>query len=342
MNILFLSRLYFPHVGGVEKHVEKVCNVLKKRGHVVTIVTTKFKSKLINSESINGINVIRFKQGKVKYLGLIMTWYWFIKNLKLIRDSDIVHCHDVFIWILPLRMLFPRKKIYVTFHGYESFPIKLHNIIIRKLTEILTNGNICIGEFIEKWYKTKSDIISYGAVDIKKFKPNKKKSYKYDAVFASRLDEHTGILTYLSAIKILNKNNIDFKLVVCGDGKYRKNTAAIAESKGFVKDVSRYYNNSKYAFVSRYLAILEAFASKKLVFAVYDNKVKEDYLKITPFKDWIVISDNPKELATQIEYYINNKGKEDKIVNNAYKWVTKMTWDKMVDNYINLWNLKKK
>ena len=30
MNILFMSRLYWPHVGGVEKHVEKVC----KCGHL--------------------------------------------------------------------------------------------------------------------------------------------------------------------------------------------------------------------------------------------------------------------------------------------------------------------
>jgi len=342
MKVLFLTRLYDPHVGGVEKHIKKISLILQKRGYEINIVTTKHKDNLKEKEIIDGIEIIRFRQSDQKYVGLINTWSWFMKNYSLLKDAEIIHCHDVYIWILPFKILFPRKNIYVTFHGYESYPIKAKNIIIRKITEIFTNGNICIGNFINKWYKTQPNIVSYGAVDLKKFKPSRRKSYKYDAVFASRLDDHTGILTYIDAVKILKNNNTKFKFVVCGDGKYRKNVEKVAESKGFVKDVSQYFENSRYAFVSRYLAILEAFASKKLVFAVYDNKVKEDYLKLTPFKDWIVISNSPNELAKQIEYYFNNKGEEDRLVNAAYKWVVKMTWDNMVDNYINLWNSIKK
>ena len=42
MNILFLTRLYFPHIGGVERHVEEIGKRLIVKGKGVTVVTTKY------------------------------------------------------------------------------------------------------------------------------------------------------------------------------------------------------------------------------------------------------------------------------------------------------------
>jgi hypothetical protein len=41
-------------------------------------------------------------------------------NRDLIKEADIIHCHDVFFWYLPFRFLFPQKKVYIPFHGYEG------------------------------------------------------------------------------------------------------------------------------------------------------------------------------------------------------------------------------
>ncbi len=113
---------------------------------------------------------------------------------------------------------------------------------MHKLSEILSWGNICIGDFIKKWYGTKADFVSYGGVDIvksSKFSPSLKlppspkwlrrpsrrvskvQSYK-SAVFIGRLDEQTGILDYIEAVKLIRKKIPDFEFVVIGDGKYRE------------------------------------------------------------------------------------------------------------------------
>ena len=340
MNIVFLTRFYKPHVGGVERHVEEVGKQLLKLGYDVKVITTRYDSNLKNKEKIKGIEVLRFQQPKIRFFGLIYTWIWLITKIRLFRDCDIVHIHDVFIWYLPLRLILTRKRVFITFHGYPDYPIPKQALFFQRIAQNLTEGNITIGRFIEKWYGTKSDIVSCGAVELKKFKPDKKNKYEYDALFSSRLDDQTGILTYLDAVKIIRKKGIYFKILVLGDGKYKKQADEIANTKGWVADPSKYYNRCQFAFVNRYLGVLEAFASKKLVFAVYDNPLKKDYLYMTPFEKWIIIENNPKNLAEEIIYYKNNKKKSDEMVRKAYRWVQSQTWEKMAKHYLNLWNVK--
>ena len=45
MKILFLTRSFYPNVGGVEKHILEVSKALTKRGHIVTVVTEDRKVK---------------------------------------------------------------------------------------------------------------------------------------------------------------------------------------------------------------------------------------------------------------------------------------------------------
>ena len=45
MKIVFLCRLFYPHIGGVETHVLEVGKRLIKKGHRVTIVTEDLSTK---------------------------------------------------------------------------------------------------------------------------------------------------------------------------------------------------------------------------------------------------------------------------------------------------------
>lgn len=333
MKILFLSNYFSPHIGGVEKHLRKVSETLIDQGYEVTIVTRRYKKSLKTREKVGKIKVLRFSHNSTKLLGLISIWIWLLKNRVIVKDSDIVHAHDVGIWYWPFRILYPQKPFFITFHGYEGYPVLMKSKLIRKINEKIAKGNICIGAFMEKWYGTKPTLISYGAVDTKKYSGDNKKDYKYDALFASRLDEQTGILTYVKAIKKLP----NFNLLVLGDGKYKKEAQKVAIVKGFVRNTAPYLRRARYAFVSRYLAILEAFSSKKLVFAVYDNDIKKDYLMMTPFKKWMVIEKDPEKIAEKVEYYESNPIKANLIVDRAYDWVKDKTWERMVKNYLSLW-----
>ena len=338
---MMLSRLFLPHVGGVERHIDSISKELAERGFDIILITEKHDFGLKPIEKIGPVKILRFNSPKVKYLGLLIIWFQLFRlYYEEIKKADIVHIHDVFIWYLPFRLLFPRKPVYITFHGYESYPIGKVAILQRKIAEKLTRGNICIGDFMKRWYGTKPTIVSYGAVDLSKFRPDNKSKYKYDAIFSSRLDEQTGIDVYLKAVKEIQKTYPGFKFLVLGDGKYRKEAQENAISLGFVEDPSSYFKQSKFAFVSRYLAILEAFAAKKLVFAVYDNPVKRDYLKMAPYKDWIVIEKDYKKLAKKAEFYLNNPKKAKVMVEKAYGWVQDQTWGKMADNYEELWGTR--
>ena len=147
MKILFMSRYKWPHVGGVEKHVYELVKRLKVKGNGV---------KIISEEDI--------RQPHIKFLGLIYIWFWMFRNRKLIENADIVHCHDVFIWYLPFRFLYPKKPVYTTFHGWEGiWPIPWKNILSKRLATKLSWGTFAVGHYIEKYYGIRADKITYGA-----------------------------------------------------------------------------------------------------------------------------------------------------------------------------------
>src|SRR5688572_1794555 len=134
MKILFLSHYFHPHIGGVEKHTLEVAKNLIAKGHKVTVLTEKYDKDLKETETINKIQIVRFSYPHFKFLGLFSIWFWLFRNKKLIQAADIIHCHDVFIWYLPFRFLYPNKKIYTTLHGWEGkWPIPWQNILLKQL-----------------------------------------------------------------------------------------------------------------------------------------------------------------------------------------------------------------
>ena len=211
MKVLFLTRLYKPHVGGIEKHVYEVSRLLKKKGHKVTIVTTKYDDKLKEIEVVDGIKVYRFNQPNIKLIGLIDTWYWFLKNISLIKQSDVIHIHDIFAWYFPFKLLL-NKKVYITYHGrWGQYPIPKRDIYQKRLGAKLANGVLCIGNYIPKHYGFDCDKVSYGAVKpIKSVKKDEKL-----VVYVGRLDEDTALSTYLPIFKKLKSYKIFLFEILC-------------------------------------------------------------------------------------------------------------------------------
>lgn len=165
MKILFLTHYCHPHIGGVETHIRELSNMLRIKGENITILTSKHYSKLRSNETINGIKVIRFSYPHIKIFGLLAIWVWLWKHRQIIRGSDVIHCHDVFIWYLPFRFLYPWKKVYTTLHGWEGvWPIPLKNILLKRMAAKLSTGTIAVGRYIEKYYGIKADKIIYGGI----------------------------------------------------------------------------------------------------------------------------------------------------------------------------------
>lgn len=331
MKILFLARRFYPDEGGVEKHIVEISKIFIEKGHEVSVITQSEGKQ----NNYRNIKIVRIPKTPKNYSEKIHIWKWFWKNRAFIKRADIIHAHDVYFWYWPFKFLFLSKKNFVTFHGYETYPIKKNAILSRKISEILANGNIIVGDFIRKWYKTKSDYVIYGGVKLPKKIRNPKN--KNSAVFIGRLDEHTGILDYSKAIETVRNDLPEFELKILGDGKYF-NKLKKYKPLGFKPNIEEYLMEYNFAFVSRYLSILEALANRRLVFALYDNPVKEDYLKMAPFGKFIVIENNPKKLAEKIRYYLENPKESEKLKNNGFIWVKDQSWENVVNTYFKLWS----
>lgn len=158
MKILMMCRLYWPHVGGVEKHVEKICDILSKK-HDIIIVCEKHDPELPDYEKKRGVTIYRIR-GVDKWA----IWKWWFRHLNLINKADIIHIHDVFFWFFAFRLPYLSKKVFMTFHGYEGADLPSgRQVFWHRLAAKLTRGNICIGGFHKKWYGVKPDFVSYGA-----------------------------------------------------------------------------------------------------------------------------------------------------------------------------------
>ncbi|OGM05328.1 hypothetical protein A2715_05630 [Candidatus Woesebacteria bacterium RIFCSPHIGHO2_01_FULL_39_32] len=330
MKILFFTRLYWPHVGGVEKHLEQLSLRLKGKGNDVTIVTTKHSSDLDSEQIYRKIKIIRFNQPQIKYFGLIYTWLWLLRNRSLIKESDVIHIHDVFIWSLPFKVLFPKKKVYVTFHGqWGKYPISRQDILQKRLGAKLANGVICIGDYIPKNYGIKADIVSFGATDIPKTKYKKENK---SIVYVGRLDQSISLNTFFEVFKNLKGYQIEF----CGEGELSYEANLYGSVKGFV-DPGPYYKKAKYCFASGYLTVLEALAHKCLLFVAYNNPLQKDYYEMTPFRKFIICSANSMELMERFNYYQKRPKVAEKLILSGFAWVKTQTWEKLVEDYLKLW-----
>ena len=360
MNVLFLSRRFYPEIGGVEKHTLEIGKRLVEKGHSVTVIAEKpqithsldkhsSSSSAKDTGSVAGIDYVKIDAGKDNWFKKFRIWKELWRHRELIKNSDIVHCHDVFFWYLPFRFIFPTKKVFTTFHGYEGNKIPGKKaIFMHKMAERLSRGNICVGDYLKKWYGTKPNIVTYGAVNIPKtpHKKNENRTFS-NVLYIGRLEEEAGILVYLEALNNLKQTNIKLHLTVLGDGTQRNIAESYASKhklnvtfEGFVKDVYEYLPSTDFVFTSRYLGTLEAFVFKKMVFAVYNNEIKKDCYILSPFKDFVVLEKNSDILAEKVKEYIKNQKLTKKTTEEAFDWVKEQTWGKMVDDYLTLWRFK--
>lgn len=325
-----LARLYWPHVGGVEKHVEGLAAELIGRGYEVTLITEQYEKSLPVDAVRNGVRILRIPYSILKSKRKL--WQWIIYQKQFFAEADLIHAHDVFWWYAPLRFLMPTKKIFTTFHGYEGSNQPTWKAVLhRKAVELLSAGTICIGGFMRKWYLAFPNKILYGAANIKPTAPSTNRK----AVFLGRLDEDTGILMYTTALQLIKPT---IKLDVFGDGQQKKAIDKKVRVRDWIKVSSKTFAPYRYAFVSRYLAILEAMQAKRLVVAVYNNRIKKDYLYSHPRADSMIIAGSAQELAEKMNAL--DKETEKSLMQSAYAWAKHQTWDMLAMEYLDLWNKK--
>jgi glycosyltransferase involved in cell wall biosynthesis len=350
LKVLFITPRFYPEIGGVEKHCYMVTQELSKHGIQVNVITGSLDHKLLPKERQNNLQIYRifFKKKNNRnlftILNLVKPWIFLLKNFQILIRNDIIHLHDfqTFLWLCPF-LIFFKKNIFITFHGFESYPISRYSRVIRKIAEQTLAGSICVGDFIIKWYGAKPEYITLGASEIHSLLTN---PVDKAAVFVGRLTNDSGVLDLIKAIEILKKNYaIQLSLHICGDGQLRKTIEETAKDcgleihiHGFVTTPKEYVISSRYVFATGYLSILEAMTLKKPVFSFYNNPLKRDYLYSFPEAEKLmVIASSPEDLAEKIFRAVENPDQTNLLVEHAYEFACEQTWDKVANLYLKLY-----
>lgn len=114
LNIAQITPFFYPAVAGIEKATYETSRRLVKKGHRVTVYTSKSNFRDINTlpdeEIIEGIRVKRFSE----HFNLSSTWF-----PKISEDEDILHFRNYCInpHTYLIHKYWKKKPMIVTFHG---------------------------------------------------------------------------------------------------------------------------------------------------------------------------------------------------------------------------------
>jgi len=275
MKILFLAHYSWPHVGGVEKHVDRITERLKHKGHNV---------KVISEEDI--------KYPHIKFLGLLYIWFWLFKNRNLIKQSDIIQIHDVFIWYLPFRFLYSKKVVYTTFHGWGGhYPVPPKEIFLVRMAAKLSWRTIAVGKYIEKYYGIKVSKIVYGGTDTPRESPFEHSRGVRGIVWVGRLERDTGLPQFLEWLMV---NDQGLRVDFVGDGQLRSECEKYGMVRGFT-DPKPFLKRAKICVPGGYLSYIEAKQADCKIMTFHNNPLKKDYWdeikRVKRFPTWDEVAD---------------------------------------------------
>lgn len=133
MNILLSLSYYCPHTSGLTIYVKNLAELLSKKGHRVSIVTSQFGEELPIYEASGDIHVYRIPVTfRISKGPMMLSYPW--KIIRLIRSTDVINCHlpEFESFIIALLALVMRKRLIVTYHTDLSVGIT----VIEKLAKM--------------------------------------------------------------------------------------------------------------------------------------------------------------------------------------------------------------
>jgi len=215
MNILHISRRFYPFVGGTEKYIYEISKALVNRNINCRVLTLNYdilgnrKEKLNSHDKIDVIEIFRVpgfgyykKPIPLKIFASLFKW------------ADIVHIHDVrFLYETTLffKLIF-KYKIVLSTHGFilhtkELQIIKNFLILLyyKPTLSSFVSSIICDSKqdfnYFEKVLKGKSYLIENG-MELDKFIKMKKNSKKGKFLYFGRIDNNKGLEMLLGVVLI--------------------------------------------------------------------------------------------------------------------------------------------
>lgn len=250
-NILIVCPYFYPEGGGLELYAFKTAGYLAKQNNVIVICGTKNETKVEK----NKFKIIRrppnfFISNTPIDFGLKKE---IITNIQK-KGMDLIIAHAPVPYYADIAAVVAKKNNIPFVLQYHSSSLYKGNIMIDIVAFIYENL------FEKKLFKISKKIISASYfplinklkrysdktlvmppfIDLKKFKPSRIK--EREILFVGQLDKShkwKGLDNLLEAFSIFIKKNPEYRLVVVGDGNYKKHYEKKAETLG-IKNNTRF------------------------------------------------------------------------------------------------------
>lgn len=216
-KICMIVEDYPPGGGGGGIFVKELSMRLCKKYEITVITRGEKQSEKIEE---GGIRVVRFKGNRIEFL--INVVYYLVTQ----PSFNIYHAHGIFAGLIAKKVkLFKKRPSILHLHGFRDNEligiVKYH--LQKEITKLKYDKVICVDEEsakkIEKLgVKRKEMAIIPPGIDIKKFRPTKRKKKKNIFLFVGRLEKVKNLELLLEAVKRLRDKTRKFELWIVGGG----------------------------------------------------------------------------------------------------------------------------
>ncbi|GAC1483139.1 MAG: phosphatidyl-myo-inositol alpha-mannosyltransferase [Candidatus Saccharimonadales bacterium] len=244
--------------GGVQEHVLAQAFELRRRGHVVKIVTPKPR-KLQGNVAADVLFI-----GNSRHVKAVKTSMEL--GISIIRDQvddlltsqhfDLLHVHEPEVPIINAQIVAKATcPIIATFHAMhpetamgrtiETIRIPFSKAIFNKI-RIMTAVSDAAAQFVRQRVDHDVVIIPNG-IDLKKYRVKRSQAANPTILYIGRLEKRKGVRYLLKAFAELRQTQPDIRLIIAGDGELRKGLEDYVASnliqnvtfKGFVSETEK-------------------------------------------------------------------------------------------------------
>lgn len=239
MKIGIVSQSYYPRFGGVTEHVHATAVELSRRGHDVTVITSRFNSERDEGLAVERIGrnvLIPFNGAFVDY-----TLGWNLKgqlrSLFRSHDFDVIHTHCPAAPSLPLLAVAAAECPQVgTFHmtGRNRLQEAFRGPLTRRVARL--DARIAVSSTAEEcaqhYFGGTYSVIPNG-VDVERFHPANEPLEAWRAddriniVFVGRLDPRKGVEHLIAAVPdVVTRTRGRARFLIVGDSTLRRKLEA--------------------------------------------------------------------------------------------------------------------
>ncbi|MFA5874122.1 MAG: glycosyltransferase family 4 protein [Anaerolineales bacterium] len=162
MRILTVLTYYRPHTSGLTIYAERLARAFAKRGHQVTVMTTRYDKSLPREEMMDGVRVVRVPVALRISKGVIAPTFGLVVT-KLVWQHDVVQLH------LPqfdapgvaLRARLFGKPVVLTYHCDLLLPPGLFNYSVNLVVQFQNNMAALLADHLLTYTQDYADNSAY-------------------------------------------------------------------------------------------------------------------------------------------------------------------------------------